>query len=243
MGAFTQTHTVPSLSRVTINDAKNLLSSDGFTLAVTQHSHSPSVPAGEIISQSPAAGTNAKSGLEITVTISDGPLMVTMPTNLVGEDCVVATAQLAKLKIKAQCPSSASVTSQVTAAGRIAKVLYHSTVNPIAVPSGATVVLALSKGKPGGSTTTTAPSGTTTSTSTTSTTSTTTTTLAHPLRAVPNVAGMTPAQVHAAMKKAELYYSTRGPGAGTSTWTTAVSTIPAAGTMVKWESTIFVNVK
>lgn len=243
LGYFTQSHTVPSLTGVTIKEAQSLLGGDGFTLTVTQHHSSASIPAGEIISQSPAAGASGKSGLVITVVTSDGPSMVTMPTNLVGEDCATATAQLAKLKVTAQCPSSAEVRSKVIAAGRIAKVLYHSTANPIAVPSGATVTLAVSKGPPVSSTTTTTPAATTSSTSTTSTTSTTTTTLAHPLRAVPNVAGLTKAQVFAAFRKAQLYFRTQGPGAANQTWTTGVSTIPAAGTMVKWESTIVVNVK
>ncbi|HUV58026.1 MAG TPA: protein kinase [Acidimicrobiales bacterium] len=245
LGAFTQSHTVPSLTRVTIKDAQALLSADGFTLTVTQHQNSSTIPAGEILSQSPAAGTSAKSGLVIYVTLSDGTAMVTLPTNLVGEDCVNATLQLAKLKVTAQCPTSAAVASMVTPAGRIAKVLYHSTVNPLAVPKGSTVVLVLSTGKPASATTTTTAPPTTnpTTTTTTATSTTTTTTLAHPLRAVPNVAGLTRAQVFAAMKKAELFFTTQGPGSATSTWTTGVSTIPAAGTMVKWESTIIVNVK
>ena len=248
LGAFTQSHLVPSLTRVTIADARGLLSGDGFTLAVTQHQNSATVPAGEIISQSPMAGVSAKSGLVISVTISDGPSLVTLPTNLVGEDCVTATAQLAKLKINAQCPSSASVSSRVTPAGRIAKVLYHSTVNPLAVPAGSNVVLALSTGKPSspatGVTTTTATSSTSSPSATTTTAPATTTTApAHPRRAVPNVAGMTRAQVFAAMKKAELYFTTRGPGANGPAWTTGVSSIPAAGTMVAWHSTIIVYVK
>ncbi len=241
LGAFTQAHTVPSLTRVTLSQAKSLLSADGFTLSVNKHEPSATIPAGEISSQTPAAGTSAKSGLVIYVTLSDGPALVTLPTNVVGEDCASATSQLAKLKITAQCPASAAIISKATPAGRVAKVLYRSTVNPIAVPVGSTMTLVLSLGPPHVATTTT----TTTSAPppTTSAPTTTTTTSAHGLRAVPNVAGLTRAQVYAAMKKAELFFSTRGPGAGTSAWTTGVSTIPAAGTMVKWESTVIVNVK
>ena len=243
LGVFTQAHTVPSLSGVTINQAKSLLSADGFTLSVNKHAHSASVAAGAIISQTPAAGTSAKSGVVIYVTTSDGPGLVTLPTNLVGEDCASATGQLAKLHITAQCPTSAALHSRVTPAGRVAKVLYHSTVNPIAVPVGSTVTLVLSLGPPHVATTTTTAPPAATTTTTTTTPPTTTTTSAHALRAVPNVAGLTRAQVYAAMRKAQLYFSTRGPGAGTSAWTTGVSSVPAAGTMVKWESTVIVNVK
>jgi hypothetical protein len=45
------------------------------------------------------------------------------------------------------------------------------------------------------------------------------------------------------MHTAGLYFSTRGPGAGTSAWTTGLSTVPAAGTKVKRLSTVIVNVK
>jgi len=57
---------------------------------------------------------------------------------------------------------------------------------------------------------------------------------------------MDPAQVYTALKAAGLFYSTKGPGAGTATtagtWTKVVSTIPAAGTMVPYKSTVTLNV-
>jgi hypothetical protein len=103
-------------------------------------------------------------------------------------------------------------------------------------------VLALSKGPSTGTTTTTLPStGTTTSTTTTSTT--TTTLAGEGLRAMPNVVGFDQAQVIAAMKKAELYYETKGPGADSPAWKSVVSEEPAAGTMVKWHATVILNVQ
>jgi beta-lactam-binding protein with PASTA domain len=54
---------------------------------------------------------------------------------------------------------------------------------------------------------------------------------------------MNQAQVYAAMRKAQLYFSTKGPGAGTTAWKSVVSTVPAAGTMVKWHSTVILNVR
>jgi beta-lactam-binding protein with PASTA domain len=60
---------------------------------------------------------------------------------------------------------------------------------------------------------------------------------------MPNVAGMTRAQVNTALHNAGLYYSTRGPGANSPTWTTVVSSVPAAGTMVKWHSSVILNVR
>ncbi len=248
LGLFSQNHNVPSLTNLTLSEAATQLQADGFTVTANQHANSSSVAKNGIISQSPAAGTGAKSGQVITVTISDGPVMVTLPATLIGEDCGTATAQLAKKKISAQCPSSASVTSAVVPAGRVAKILYKNRPAPPAVPLHSTLVLALSKGTGTSTTTTTVASGTTTTTvagaTTTSTTSTTTTTVAQPLVSMPNVVGKNEAQVLAAMKAVGLYYTTSGPGSGPNpTWTSVVSQIPAAGTKVKRLSTVSLNVK
>ena len=44
----------------------------------------------------------------------------------------------------------------------------------------------------------------------------------HALRRVPRVVGLSRAQVYAAMRRAELYFTTRGPGSATGTWVVAV---------------------
>jgi len=236
MGLFSQQRTVPNLVNVDYRTAPQLLKSDGFTLSVTAHAHSSRVPANEVISQTPSAGTSAKSGQVIAVTISDGPLMVTLPNNLVGEDCVTATSQLLALHVTGGCPSNKSVASTTVAAGHIVRVLYKKTVNPKSVPIRSLVTLVLSSG-PG-------TVATTTSTTTTTAPGTTTTTVAgHGLRPVPNVIGMNQAQVVAAFTQAQLFFNTAGPLAHTNRWTKVVSSIPAPGTMVKWRSTITLNVQ
>lgn len=243
LGVFTSKHTVPDLTHLTLTQASKKLSGDGFTLSVTKHVNSSSVPVNDIVSQSPATGTSAKSGLVITVTLSNGPSLVTLPTTLVGESCAAATAKLRVLQLTASCATS--VASTRTASGLVAEVLYHSTKNPLAVPANSKVNLVISSGPgPTAATTTTTTTAATTTTTTPSSTTTTTTTIAgEGLRAVPNVVGMTRSQVYAAMRQAQLYFSTRGPGAGTAAWTTVVSEVPAAGTMVKWHSSVILNVK
>jgi beta-lactam-binding protein with PASTA domain len=252
-GLLSSKHTVPSLVGLTMSGASTALTDNGggFTLKV-DYAYSAATPKTKIVSQVPAAGTTGGSGLAITVVVSKGARPVAhviMPTNLIGEDCASATSQLSKLHVVAQCPSSGAVTSPTVAAGKIVKFLYHATTDPKSVPSGATVTLVLSSG-PGttttvaGTTTTTLASTTTTTLpGTTTTSSTTTTTVAQTLVAVPSVAGLSRTQVFAAMHTAGLYFSTRGPGAGTSAWTTGLSTVPAAGTKVKRLSTVIVNVK
>jgi len=250
LGFLSQKHTVPSLVLLTLPGASTALNGDGFTVTVAHHVSSSAVAKGEIVSQVPIAGTTAKSGLVISVTISDGPLLIALPTNLVGQNCASATSQLLKLKINAQCPSSAAVPSSTVAAGKVVRVVFRKVINPASVPRGATVTLVLSQA----STTTTAPVTSTTApvtsttatgstTTTTSTSSTTTTTVVQPIITVPNVAGMTRAQVDAAMRKASLYYTTLLAGTTTTHWTSAVSSIPVAGSKVHKYSTIVINVK
>jgi serine/threonine-protein kinase len=196
------------------------------------------VPANEIMSQSPAAGSSAKAGSAITVRVSDGPNMVSMPSYLFGESCAIATTRLHRLGVTATCPTTKEIPSTRIATGRVARVLYRTTNNPVAVPKGASVILELSTGPgptSGTTTTTTTPSGATTTT-------TTTTIAGEGPRAVPNVVGMDQAEVYAAFTKAQLYFTTSGPGAGTTKWTTVISQAPSAGTSVPWHSTVALNV-
>ena len=60
-------------------------------------------------------------------------------------------------------------------------------------------------------------------------------------RAVPHVVGLTRAQVFAAMKKAQLYFDTKGPGSTDGKWVVAVRQSPAAGTRVLWHSVVEVT--
>jgi serine/threonine protein kinase len=257
VGLFDQTNTVPSLIGVNFNVLHNpsnpltsQLKTDGFTVSANRHASSATIKKNGIIIQSPVAGTSAKSGQVITVMVSDGPTLVKVPTNLVGEDCASASAQLTKLMLVGQCPSSAAVMSLVTPVGRIARVLYKGTVVPATVPAHSTLTLSLSTGNPATTTTPTTTTPTTPTTTTTvsgttpSSTSTTTTTTAQPLTTMPNVVGMNRAQVKSAMTNAGLYYFTQGPGSGPNpTWTSVVSQIPNAGTKVKKYSTVNLHVK
>ena len=247
IGFFSQNNSVPDLVGKDLlnlskpsNPISTILHADGFTLAV-RRAHSSTVKAGLIISQTPAALTTEKSGTVITVTVSNGSQIVTMPTNLVGETCAVARTELTKKHVHAQCPTSHEIASSVVPVGDVARVIRNGVVNPPAVPIGATVILELSTGP--STTTTTAPSATTTTTP--GTTPTTTTTLAtQPLISMPNLVGKNQSQVHAAMNSAGLYYTTKGPGAGANpTWTQVVSSVPAAGTKVKKFSKVLLNVK
>jgi serine/threonine-protein kinase len=83
---------VPSLSGKTVNDASAALSSTGLNLKVEEaHRPDPVVPAGEIITQDPAAGTRTRRERSVKVWVSAGPRVIHVPL-LVGES--ERTAQL-----------------------------------------------------------------------------------------------------------------------------------------------------
>ena len=225
-GVFSKSHTVPTLTGLTLKQATTAVKTDGYTLVVADV-ESNTVAKNDIVSQSPAAGTSAKSGSSITVDVSLGPKLVTMPTDLDRRTCAGATAALKTLHVTATCPTADQAYSSTVPLNDVARVLYNKTANPLAVPRGASVILGISKGP-----------------NPSSTTGTTTTTLAgQGLRAVPNVVGDTYAETVAAFQKAVLYFSTTGTGAGTTTWTSVVSENPGAGTMVAYKSTVTLTVK
>ena len=59
--------------------AKRALENDGFRVAEPVRETSEDVPEGEVISQDPEAGTDAKKGSEVTLTVSSGAGQVTIP--------------------------------------------------------------------------------------------------------------------------------------------------------------------
>ena len=63
----------------------------------------------------------------------------------------------------------------------------------------------------------------------------------HPRRRVPNLIGLSPTRVLAAMKAAELYFTTTGPGSTTGKWARVVRQSPAPGTVVAWHASVAVT--
>jgi hypothetical protein len=64
----------------------------------------------------------------------------------------------------------------------------------------------------------------------------------HAARAVPRLIGRSRKGVYSAMRSAQLYFKTVGPGSTDSTWTVALSQSPRPGTKVPWHSTVVVHV-
>lgn len=254
LGYLSTKHVAPNVYGLTLAEASSLVKSDGLTLNVTSHVASTAVKPGGIVTQIPSAGTSVAGGSALSVSVSEGPATapVTLPAHLLGMSCAAATSTLRALHVVATCPSSATIASSTVAAGLVGGWLYHATRNPSAVPLGSTLILQTSSG-PGRSnptttttsaavTTTSAPPATTSTVPAATTTSSTTTSVPAKTVIMPNLVGLTRAQVTAALTTAGLFYSTQGPGAHTTNWTHVVSTIPAAGATVPYMSTVTLNV-
>jgi serine/threonine-protein kinase len=237
LGYFTTAHTVPSVVGLTMAEAASLVKGDGFTVHVTTSAASSTVPANQIISQSPSAGSSLASGGSLYVAVSLGANLVTLPTTLVGHTCAADVALVNALQVHAVCPATARRASASVPAGRVIEVHYLASVNPIAVPHGATLTFVVSSGP--SATPTTVPA--TTSTTTTVPTTTTTTIPAGYVK-VPDLTGLSRTAANAALATAQLYYDTTGPGSHSPNWTTVVKTVPAAGTVVKRLSAVLVYV-
>jgi serine/threonine-protein kinase len=77
--------TVPSLTGLTVRDATDTLTQLGLKFRRGAEQTSDTIPAGQVISQDPPADQTVRRGDTITVTISTGPPLVTMP-NVVSQD-------------------------------------------------------------------------------------------------------------------------------------------------------------
>lgn len=75
---------VPRLTGLTPAEAERVANSDGLVLSVESRFYSPSVPAGRIVSQSPAPDTTVRRGWKIRVAASLGTQHAAVP-NLIGQ--------------------------------------------------------------------------------------------------------------------------------------------------------------
>src|SRR5439155_24352932 len=165
---------VPNVTDLPLKQAQQRLTAAGFKSRVKRVASSR--PKGVVTEQAPVAGVTASSGTTVVLSVSNGLKPVIVPS-VVGQTQGAAVTQLTKLGLKPQLQNvpSAKPAGQVVAqkppAGK-------------EVDKGSTVVLNVSRGTGGVSTTV----QTTTAATTTSTTVTTTTT-ATALR-IPTVRGL-----------------------------------------------------
>jgi beta-lactam-binding protein with PASTA domain len=70
---------VPNVSNLTLEEAGSKVSSASLNLTIENRFYSTTVPAGRVLSQSPAAGVTVRKGWHMRVTESMGPQRVTIP--------------------------------------------------------------------------------------------------------------------------------------------------------------------
>jgi serine/threonine-protein kinase len=81
----TKAYTVPNVVGKTEQDAVDTLRNDDGAFKVsTQHQSSDTVDEGKVISSDPPANTEVSKGATVTIVVSSGPEMVTVP-NVVGK--------------------------------------------------------------------------------------------------------------------------------------------------------------
>lgn len=86
---------IPDLAGLTVAQASEAALHNGLDLNIENKFYSRTVPAGRILSQSPAAGSRVRHGWQVRVTESLGPQQVTIP-DVVGEPVREASLNLRK---------------------------------------------------------------------------------------------------------------------------------------------------
>jgi len=153
---------IPDVTGKDVSDAANQLGQEGFKTRTTREA-SAKVEEGKVIRTDPPAGTEAEAGSTVTIVVSSGPEMITVP-NVRGK-----TAEQARIDIEAAGLVYREGAPVPANPGDDNKVVAQSPAAGTKVEKGTTVVVQLGKAALGGATTTTSPT-TSTSSSSTSTT-------------------------------------------------------------------------
>ena len=84
---------IPNLSGLTVQEASDAALHNGLDLNIENQFYSTTIPAGRILSQAPAPGSEVRKGWQVRVTVSLGPQQVTIP-DVSGEPLRQATMDL-----------------------------------------------------------------------------------------------------------------------------------------------------
>ena len=93
VGVGPETVEVPDLSNRTVEEARRALEAADLSLGRQTRESSSRVPAGQVVSQNPSAGSNARSGSSVDITVSSGPNQLPVP-NVVGYSVSDAVAAI-----------------------------------------------------------------------------------------------------------------------------------------------------
>jgi len=132
--------TVPDVVGMAQGDAEAEITSAGLAVGTVTTQCSDTVPAGSVISQSPAAGTSVQPGLAVNLVISSGPCNAVVP-DVVGLDQAAAEAA-----IDAAGLVVGAVTSQCSDTIPAGSVISQDPIGSTPVTLGSTVDLVVSSG-------------------------------------------------------------------------------------------------
>lgn len=147
---------VPDVEGLALAAAQQALQDAGFRIGGPKKVASSTVPAGDVISTDPAAGSSVKKGSVVTITVSTGVQQVTVPS-VIGQQEATATNSLSAKGFDVNV-----VTTPVTvASGKVGRVTAQTPAGGGTAASGSTVTITV-----GIAATTTTDATTTTTTST-----------------------------------------------------------------------------
>ncbi len=132
---------LPSFAGETEEEALAKIEALGLTAGTTNYEYSSSVDAGIVISQTPDAGSSITEGMTVTLTISRGAQLVSVPS-VVGE-----TEESARNKLTSYGLTIGSVSSSYSDSVAEGKVISQSISSGKQVESGTSVDLVISLGK------------------------------------------------------------------------------------------------
>ncbi len=131
---------VPDVAGMTLEAARAAITAAGLTPGTVTQQYSPTVPAGNVIGQTPAAGADAAAGAAVAMVVSRGPQPVTVP-NVSGMTQAAATTVITHAGL-----TVGAVTEQFSATVPSGEVISQTPAARDSAVPGAAVALVLSKG-------------------------------------------------------------------------------------------------
>ena len=131
---------VPNVTGLTESAAGTALVNAGLALGTVTRSYNATVPAGQVISQNPAAGSEALPGTAVDITVSRGPQPVAVP-NVTG-----LTQAAAQLSITGAGLAVGDVTQAHSATVPAGRVISQNPASGTQVLPGTAVALVISRG-------------------------------------------------------------------------------------------------
>ena len=132
--------TVPDAEGLTQAAAQSAIAAAGLAAGTVTQANSPTIPAGNVISQSPVPGSIVPEGTAVDLVVSLGPVMVTVP-NVVSMPQASAQSTLIAAGL-----SSGSVTTAYSATFPVGNVISQDPVAGASVLPGSSVAMVVSLG-------------------------------------------------------------------------------------------------